>query len=282
MRLIRTCAGIGDNIWLFMKLINHSEKFDFHISDGKPQRGKQIFDLLPSLVNSCSYVPGLPYATIRKTSQQFDGKNFSDIQEKAFSLAANYHLEQGSRIETFLPDLATSFTIPWRTGDHGFDIKGLPNSSRFVGIYCSKYESNKAWSHWTERTWFDLIQKIHAEKPETVFCIIGALFDIDLSGKLIQLLQQNNIPYFDCIGKSLAYTIELLKVLDYFIGFPSGLSILNETLEKKTFMFYPPHLEKMMYAWASPERIKSKDYIASQFGTSMEAFNLIADNTNLF
>lgn len=281
MRLIRTCAGIGDSIWLFMKLINANEKFDFQISGSKPQRGKQIFDLLPSVANSCVYVDGLRYENIRQTSKQFDGANFVDIQEKDFSLAANYHLEQGNRIENFLPDLKTSFQISWDTDNSGFSITDLPPAPGYIGVYCSKYESNKAWGQWTERQWLDLIQKIHAEKSDTVFCIIGALFDIDLSGKLIALLRANNIPFHDTIGKPLAYVVELLKRLDYFIGFPSGLSILNETLGKKTFMFYPPHLEKMIDTWAEPDRILLDQYIGTLFCSPMEAFNIIANRTNI-
>lgn len=286
MRLIRVPQGIGDNVWLFMKLINANEKFDFHLSDGKPQRGKQVFDLLPSLVNSCTYVPGLSYPSLRAASQQFDDAHWSSIQEKAIALSCNFHLEQGRRIEDFLPDLPTSYTIPYDTSGSLFDRADMPNGfTKFIGIYASSYAGNKNWSGWREHQWFDLIQKIYLEKPDTCFYVIGALWDVDMAGKLIRLLQQNAIPYVDTVGKPLGYVIELLKVLDYFIGYPSGLSILNETIGAKgTFMFYPNNgsLDKMMYAWADPARIRNNRYIAHKFSSPMDAFKVIVKRSPLF
>lgn len=276
MRLIRTPAGIGDNIWLFMKLINANEKFDFHITNSLPQRGKQIFDLLPAVANSCSYVPGLSYASIRAASQQFDTVNWSSIQEKAFALSCNFHLENGRRIEDFLPDLPTSYILPYHISGVLFDLAALPPASEYIGYYCSSYAGNKAWGQWNENQWFDLAQKIHAEKPGACFCIIGATWDIDITSKLIRLLRLNNIPYYDSIGKPFPYIVEMMKNLDYFIGYPSGLSILNETLGAKgTFMFYPLHLEKMMYAWADPARISDHRYLPCQFDTPQNIFDFM-------
>ena len=71
MRKITVNAGIGDNIWLFQKLLNQKEKFDFILPDGNPQRGKQIFDLVPDLSNSVTYQPGLSY---KKINQQHNYK----------------------------------------------------------------------------------------------------------------------------------------------------------------------------------------------------------------
>lgn len=284
-RLIRVPSGIGDSIWLFMKLINANETFDFHISDSKPQRAKQVFDLLPSISNSCSYVPGLAYKSIRAASEQFDTVNWFSIKEKAIALSCNFHLEQGRRIEDFLPDLPTSYILPYDTSGSLFDRTDLPQGfTEFIGVYASAYGGNKNWSGWNENSWFDLIQKIHLEKPNACFCIIGASWDMDLGGKLIRLLQQNNVPYFDTIGKPLTYVIELLKVLDYFIGYPSGLSILNETLGAKgTFMFYPNNgsLDKMMYAWADPKRIDNHQYVPCIFDTPQSAFEMLVSETSL-
>lgn len=283
MRLIRTPAGIGDNIWLFTKLINANEKFNFHISDGKPQRGKQIFQLLPQLANSCEYVQGLSYSSIEAASKQFNAATWASIKEKAFALSCNRHLEQGKRIEDFLPDLPTSFILPYDTTGSLFDRSDLPVASEYVGIYCSSYSGNKAWSGWNENTWFDLIQKIHLEIPSACFCTIGAAWDIDLTGKLIRLLQINNIPYYDTVGKPFTYVVDMMKVLNYFIGYPSGLSILNETLGAKgTFMFYPASLEKMMYTWADTSRIDDGSYLPMVFSTPKEAFDIIFNKSSLF
>ncbi len=285
-RLIRVMPGIGDNVWLCQKLINTGEKFDFHMSDGLPQRGKALFDLLPQVSASCTYVPGLRPKSVRETAKQYDGCAFASITEKAFSLELNHHLENGRRIEEYLPDLPTTYCLRYNTSDYAIAIdtvicntfKPLP---KLIGIYISAYSTNRAWNFWSEKEWFDLIQKIHLEIPDACFVFIGAEWDLDLTGNVIKLCQLHNIPLFDAVGMVLGASIELMKRLDYFIGFPSGMCIINETLHKKTFMFYPWHLKNMMYAWPEEDRIKNRDYIAQLFYTPMEAFRIIAEQTNL-
>ena len=49
MKTFKVCTGIGDNIWLFQKLLNTEEKYKFLIPKNEPQRGKQVFDLLPQI-----------------------------------------------------------------------------------------------------------------------------------------------------------------------------------------------------------------------------------------
>lgn len=282
-RLIRVASGIGDNVWLLQKLINAGERFDFHLSSGLPQRGKQLFDLLPQVANSCEYVDGLPYKTIRKTSECYDGVTFRSITDKAFSLAVNHHLESGKRIEEFLPDLPMTYELPYQTGSFGKLTKEdwLPDHPIHIGIYISSYHAARSWDFWNERGWFDLIYKLHLDRPEACFVFIGASWDIDLTDKVRQLCINNKVPVWNGVGLTLSATIETLRYLDYFIGFPSGMCMVNESLHKKTFMFYPYHLKHMMYAWAEEDRIKNLDYIAQLFCTPLEAYYLIKDKSGV-
>lgn len=287
-RLIRVPPGIGDNIWLLQKLINAKEKFDFQISNLKPQRGKQIFDLLPQVSNSCTYVDGLRYDSIKQAASGFKKSKWSVIKDKAFALEVNSHLEAGKRLEEYLPDLKITYKLPYITDGHGFEPWHLPEYNRptkpkYIGIYTSAYSTVRSWNFWNERQWFDFVQKIHCEfhPGEVIFVIIGAFWDIDLSANLMKIFRENNIQYFDTIGKPLNYVIELLKALDYFIGFPSGLSIINETLHKPTMMFYPLHLANLRYAWPEEKRIHDYQYIAPLFCTPAEAFAEFADKSGM-
>lgn len=277
-RLIRVAPGIGDNVWVLQKLINANEKFDFHMSDAKPQRGKLLFDLLPQVTNSCSYVPGLPYSTIRTTSAMYDGVPFSSITDKSFSLAINHHLESGKRIEEFLPDLPMQWQLPYAIPEKTTTILG---HSHKIGIYVSCYSTNRGWGFWNEREWFDFVQKIYTELPDAGFFFIGAQWDIDLTSKVIKLCAENGIEAINCLGYNLSQSISVMQELDYFIGFPSGMCMINETLHKKTFMFYPWHLKNMMYAWAEEDRIKNYDYIAQLFTTPQLAFRVLAEQSRL-
>lgn len=279
-RLIRTASGIGDSIWLLQKLINAGEKFDFHISNGFPQRGKQLFDILPQVAASCEYVDGLPYKTIRETSKQFDGVPFHAITDKAFSLAVNHHLESGKRLEEFLPDLPITYQLPYQTAPSD-KINPLEDGPLHIGIYISSYHAARSWNFWNEREWYDLIYKLHSDHPEAVFVFIGAAWDIDLTFNVIKLCSASNISFVNAVGYTFAASIEVMKQLDYFIGFPSGMCIVNETLHRKTFMFYPYHLKNMMYAWAEEGRIKRRDYVAQLFCTPLEAYRIIKEQSEV-
>ncbi|MGN6436854.1 MAG: hypothetical protein ACTHMM_09990 [Agriterribacter sp.] len=153
---------------------------------------------------------------------------------------------------------------------------------KYIGIYSSAYSSQRSWGFWNEKGWFEFIKLFHKENPELVFVIIGASFDIDLTGSLMNLLKEAGIPYVDTVGQPLSVVIEILKRLSYFVGFPSGLSILNETLGKDTFMFYPEHLRLMINAWAEPSRIESGEYKGALFCSPYKAFLWIRDQYYLF
>lgn len=272
-RSIRVPAGIGDSIWLFMKLINTGERFKFYLPDGQPQRGKQIFDLLPQVVESCHYVPRLGYNQIKARNAATRFVEWKRIHKADIYLSANEWLEAGRRIENFLPDLATSFKLDYATTvDDRERAKELLPDGSYIGIYGTSYSTQRAWGFWDEHGWLELIEQIPAGYT---FVIIGAAWDMDLGNNLITLLQQRGIPHVNTIGEPLSVVIEVLKLLDYFIGFPSGLSILNETLQKNTFMFYPPHLKLMRNAWAAEERIESKQYIGKLFCTPKEAYETL-------
>lgn len=283
IRTIQTCPGIGDSVWLLQKLINSKEKFHFQISGAQPQRGKQLFDMLPQVAASCEYVKGLNYQAILDASAPFQNKKFKSIKVNAFALQINTHLEAGKRIEEYLPDLPITYKLPYITEGSGFDETVFKSVShtKMIGIYGSTYGTSKNWGGWDDGHWYDLISKFHAEDPNICFVVIGATFDIDMASRIIKRMDMAKISYINTIGKPMTYVIDMLRVLDYFIGFPSGLSIINETLHKKTFMFYPDHLQPMINAWPEMGRIESNDYIGSLFVEPMEVFKLIMDKADI-
>lgn len=282
MREINVCAGIGDNIWLLQKLIHAQEKFIFNLPNGQPQRGKQIFDLLPQVAARARYVDGLNYERIKRNNVTRIWPQWKQIRVSRFYLECNLHLEEGRRIESFLPDLPTSFTLPWvTTPEEQAVAKELLPGENYIGIYASAYSTTRAWNFWDEHAWLEFIQRFYHKALGTTFVIIGAKWDLDLADNLVQLLRMHCIPHVNTIGQPLAVVVEILRRLNYFVGFPSGLSILNETLGKETFMFYPVHLAAMMHAWADPARITEGKYLASLFCTPEEAMEKIFKNKKL-
>jgi ADP-heptose:LPS heptosyltransferase len=70
---------------------------------------------------------------------------------------------------------------------------------------------------------------------------------------MLDVLDYERIPYVDMIGKtSLAQAVALIKNMDYFAGFASGMTILADVVYQPCLMLYPLHLQKMMYTWPDP------------------------------
>lgn len=278
MRSIVVPSGIGDFLWLAMKLVNTGEKFDIVIPESKPQRVHQLASLMPYLINSVKFQNGLSYKKINTGNIQNTTKNWKGIKQNSFYLSANRHLEQGKRIETFLPDLDTSYTLDYNTTENDISTakvfcSGLED---YIGIYCSSYAGSRNWGTWQEKEWFDLITLMG---KDYTYVIIGAEWDTDLADKLKHLLGGYN---FVCtIGQPLGLVIEVLKRLKYFIGFPSGLSILNETLGKDGLMFYATAIKSIINTWADPERIKNGNIKECLFTEPKIVYQWLKDNNKV-
>lgn len=299
-KTITTAAGIGDKIWILQKLVNQPDAHDWIIPAGQPQRAHQLAPLLPSVIRSVTFKEGLGYKTIK--TYGYRGNWCNTPQE--FTLEANTHLEAGKRIEKFLPDLATSYRIEWETTRQDAEqslrllsesesftlysqewadrvnealVNGLP--ARFIAIYTSAYQKDARWKGWEAKEWLEFIKMF---PNHYAFVIIGAPYDAPMAGDLMPMLTTNHIPYVNTVGQPLGVVIEVLKRCEAFVGFPSGLSILNETLGAgKTIMFYPQHLSLMVNTWADPARIESGDYKGCMWCAPTAIHSWIKDNWKL-
>ena len=285
MRIIKTCQGIGDSIWVLQKLLSTKEQFRFQIHDGEPRRGKQIFDLLPQIAASCEYVPKLQYKIVNQLNIQRARPLWKNIRDRNFYLSANNWLENGNYLKDFFPDLPMNYYLPYQTQEFTGQIaKDFSKDEKYIGIYGSAYSTTRAWGFWQEREWFELILAMHKQRPKWKFVIIGAQWDLDLGQKLIALLAEAKIPYVNTIGKPLGYVAEVMKVFTYAFYFPSGLAILSATQKgsSPSIMFYPPALLKMQGKWAAPELIESKEFFETQFITPEQTFDWVKNEYKLF
>jgi ADP-heptose:LPS heptosyltransferase len=278
MRIIKTCQGLGDAAWVLQKLVNAKERFNFQIHAGSPQRGKQIFDLLPQIAASCEYVPGLPYSVVGPRNIQRQKKYWRLIQEQEFFLSANEYLESGQRIETFLPDLPTSYSLPFQTAEWEEVVKTDFPEGPYIGIYASAYSTARAWGFWGSTGWFDLIWEMHQYIPEATFVQIGADWDIGVADEIRALMVADHVPFISTIGKPLGYVIEMMKRLTYGFYFPSGLGILSGLLARPSVMFYPEKsLPKLPRTWCDPELIGSSTFKECFFCTPKQIADWVKD-----
>ena len=286
MRKITVPAGIGDSIWLIQKLINCNEKFDFILPGDQPQRGKPLFDLLPQIVASATYGPALTYSKIKELNAQKRINQWKGIREKAFYLAANEWLEANNRIEKFLPDLPTSYTLDYATSEDdqinaeiALDDIG---ASIPVGIYATSYGNAQKGKGWLVQEWVEFIKLMYRECSEFRFVIIGAEYDEDHTKMIMKELDAFGIAYTNTIGQPLPVVVEILKCLSYFVGYPSGLSIINETLQKDGVMFYTKKDEGIINTWAHPDRIAAGNIKECLFCPPQKIFDWIKNNYQLF
>lgn len=282
MRVIKTNAGLGDSAWILQKLFNSGERFNFQIHEGRPQRGKQIFDLLPQVAASCEYVPNLQYSVVGPKNIQRQLKDWKQIRMQEFYLSANEHLEQGRRIEDFLPDLPTAYELPFQTQAWENEVKDRFIRGPYIGIYASAYSTARNWGFWDEYGWLKLIQLMRGYIPEATFVLIGAEWDAELAGNLRNLLQRHHISYVSTIGQPLGYVIEMMKILDYGFYFPSGLGILSGLLHRPSTMFYPQkNLPRLPRTWADPKSIEDGTFKECFFCTPEAIFQWVKDTYKL-
>jgi ADP-heptose:LPS heptosyltransferase len=120
-------------------------------------------------------------------------------------------------------------------------------------------------SGWLLDEWSRFIQLLRVHNPEYKFVFIGAEYDLGLSDELMKLFPKE--IYINAMNQSLGVTIEILKRLEMFVGFQSGLSIINETIgAKQTVMLYSPKLAAMIETWPDKKRIESGAYKGCTFG----------------
>jgi ADP-heptose:LPS heptosyltransferase len=280
IRTIKVCAGLGDSIWILQKLLNANESFNFQIPDGSPQRGKPLYELLPQIAESAEYVPGLNYTRLAKENIQNKKHRWMEINERVFSLTANSHVEAGKRIEEFLYDLPTTYRINYATTkqDAAAAEKILyDNSKRYVGIYTSAYSNARNVGGWVMLDWFKLIRLLHGKNRDIVFVIVGAPYDVGITEELTKEMRAAKIQFINTTGQPLPVVIELLKRFSYFIGFPSGLSIINETLGKDGTMFYQEKVKGIINTWADPVRIKNGSIKECLFCDSVVIYDWIVN-----
>lgn len=282
-RSIITPPGLGDFVFVAQQLIHTGERFHIIMPDGSPQRGHQLKELLPNLIASHEYRPGLSYTKIADANIQNRVKTWSRITEKGFYLSANAHLEAGKRIEEFLPDLPTSYKLDFHTSDHDKLIAQelLSKDRRYIGIYTSAYSNARNAGGWGVEEWFKLIKLLYKTK-DICFVIIGAPYDVGITEDLTAQMRKEGIPFINTTGQPLGVVIELLKRFSYFAGFPSGLSIINEMLQKDGVMFYMKKDAGIINTWANKDRIADGNIKECLFCSVEAIFDWIKNSYELF
>jgi len=175
---------------------------------------------------------------------------------KPIFFGPNKHLEAGNRLEKFVPDLETNFHYHIETSNK--DKQAAKKLGYYICVYTSKLRG--PWHRWSVGEWLELIHLLRKDLGQIKIVIIGAKWDIHMP-KLIENSAENIVNLTGTC--SLARSIEVIRHAKYFIAYPSGLGVLATVVKTPVYMFYPPHLQGLIYSWAPPAMIDSGTYEGS-------------------
>jgi len=277
---LRLPAGIGDISWCYSKLINLKEDFHFYISADNPRRSLDFVQLLPGVRSAeydCSNYHRIVYNCLPHNITRERLTSLSSTAVQNFAL--NHYLEQGNRIEYFIPDIPTDFHYKINTSpaDVAFSEQVIKNTESAIGIYTSSYINSSAWGGWLLYQWKTLICELSRNLPNTTFIFLGADYDAPLTDDLVKLI--NPIQHINLCGKTtIGEAIEVLRRLNYFISYPCGLAVLSNVVSTPVMMFYPNHLIKLMYSWPDPKSIEDLSYKGCVFPKPEEALLWLFEN----
>lgn len=250
-------SGIGDVSWLYSKL-KHVGPMLWEVSDGWPHRTKPFLELLDG-------IPGVSYTDVQyhdivAYSQVNMPHKWSDVSPNGGRLLieCNSHLEQGKRLEDWLPDLPCDFHYDIRTSTQDEErasrlLEGL--TEPLWGISAASYRGSEAWKTWGVEDWSQFLDAFNSTFGGTII-LLGGFWD-DLTATLA------DYGYKDLVGKtSIGCMVEVLKRLTGYIGFSSGMGVIMTVLNKPTFMMWPSHQCALSTSWAPPEMLEAGTYVA--------------------
>jgi len=125
-----------------------------------------------------------------------------------------------------------------------------------MAISCASYRGSEAWNTWGVKPWLEFLELVRREVPEMKFVLIGGFWD-DLTATIA-----DTGGFIDLVGKTnIGTCIELLKKIDYYVGFCSGLGVLRTVLSKKVFTLWPDIHYTHIWSWVPPEMSEDGTYV---------------------
>jgi hypothetical protein len=275
--IIGVPAGIGDASWVVSKLINAPEwpNIEFIIAGGWPYRTKPLFDMVgvKSTYGHFNYEEILMF---EKVHPYITWKNISSNGFGIFYIQPNQHLERGEPLSEYLPDLKTDYHYKLKMPS----ITAKPyykklTVGKWVGISAASYRGHQAWNTWPMEQWRRLCEMLIRRGYN--ICLLGGSWD-DLTRSLSDYLGKRCL---NLVGQTtFQEACAIHKMLDYYIGFASGLGIIRTVLRLPTIMLWPAHMPAHMYSWADPKDVEEGKYLASTYAKPKEIFKLFKAQEN--
>lgn len=211
--------GIGDISWIYSK-VGHLPDLEFVVSDdGSPRRSEAFIDLLPNVRFGGYEIvpPTVPIVAL------------DDVPRDGEYAICNPFLESGIPLGRVWPSLPTNYYYPICGSEEDVAMAESVITQPTIGIYCSSYK-HRGGGLWSVDQWVEFMRAVD---PGARWVVLGADYD-DKSHEVAAASGAINL-----VGRAgLGATIEVIRRLDYFFAFPSGLGILADVVRTPCTMWY--------------------------------------------
>jgi len=243
-------------------------------------RGKEFVDLLPNIVNR-GY-SNIPYHMILNSLLPTDTELWALEDDRRYHISLNLHLEGGGALADAFPAQETAYHYemklpPIVNGSPAFQLQQLGSQLK-IGFYCSSYAHRKDVLFWTVPEWvlfFACVRKIY---PKAQFVALGAGYD-DRTHDVFRALSKQGFYATAFFDQHIGETVNVLKELDYFFAFPSGLGILADVVDTPCMMWFwgnlPgwEHMSGLFGKYADPQNVQSFRHITAPYSSVKESFD---------
>jgi ADP-heptose:LPS heptosyltransferase len=264
--------GIGDFSAMYSKLCNTGREITIRSSYDQPHRLGPFLDLLPKINNGGYSVHG---ANTSLAQTLMAGTDLRSLPDGDYFLAINQWLEEGNRVEDWIPG-ETTFHYEMNIPEADKQLAAAELAPYFkdspkVGVYTSAYGNSRHWGFWDWTLWKQFLVYINLPR-NTHYIFIGAEYDLAISENVYDWMIHNGYAASYLVGKlEIGGTIEIMRNLDYFFSFPSGLGFLADVVNTPNTMWFPLLLTKMRYTFADPVNIDTGKTLHNLFSGPEEA-----------
>lgn len=271
-------SGIGDISWLYSKLLNIPEVskgsavLSFHIADGWPYRALPYVNMLPCTAyndyGNHEYKDIIEVERVQKIDHnKLTWQELKDRGYGAYFIQNNEFLERGTPLAKWCPDLLTTYHYPL-IRDEAAEKKAqelltpATKTRPLFGVFGSSKRGVKLWKGWLAPEWLEFIKMVKRDF-DPHFVLMGAQWDHEIMDEIVVELDKEKIEYTNITGRTmLAAAVEVLKLLNYFMCFSSGLNVLSTVVGTPCCAMWPDFQHALRYAWAPPDMIQEGSYKA--------------------
>lgn len=290
--------GIGDSVWALMKvrsLVRHYQDPEAHIRiacwspEGHETRALEFMSRFDVVTSAEMYVmprdgnagpcclPG-PQADSNGINNYISDEHHPDLPGIDVVMIPNRHLEEGKRLEDWLPEYEIDWEIMDRFRFLDREVADAAtvrsNLGPFAVFFMASLAGNTFAGHnrgpiWTPEQWVDLGERLHREWGLQIV-VVGADWDRDYYESQIVPIIGRSTHWHDRIGAwPIGMTYSIVKKSQMVVAYQSGVGIVAHYLRIPTAMWwrskgdsisptcYVSHDEAMASGWARPDAVST-------------------------